>query len=156
MQLWHRAHVSQLKTQPWGCWAVVYACLGYGRLLWFLHAPWNAFLRSFKKRRLRILSPQSQPHFTPVGSGPLLGGGKCGLDFSRLKKGLKPDFSLCGPALSLTRFLIKCKRCVHLCLGPRFKKSEQSSVPNACRCHPSGVGSALWNLSGGRYFALQT
>lgn len=50
----------------------------------------------------------------------------------------------------------KKKRYVHPCLSPRFKNSEQSSVLSASRCLPSGVGSALWNLSGGRYFALQT
>lgn len=54
------------------------------------------------------------------------------------------------------QLLIKCKRCVHLCLGPRFKKSEQNSVLSACRCLPSGMGSAIWNLNGGRYFALHT
>lgn len=36
-----------------------------------------------------------------------------------------------------------------------FKKSEQSSVLSSSRCLPSGLGSALWNPNGGRYFALQ-
>lgn len=37
-----------------------------------------------------------------------------------------------------------------------LKQGEQSSALSASRCLPSGVGSALWNLSGGRYFASQT
>lgn len=116
--IWKAQTRATLTQSP--CWpaesittrlqVVVYVCLGFGRFLWSSCAPRKALLCSFKeKRRLNILSPQSQPHFTPVGLGPLLGGGKCGLEPSRLKKALKPDFSLHGPAILLARLLIKKK-----------------------------------------------